>query len=539
MHSGGTLVATHVTKLYGPRVILDDVSLTLPPRSRIGVVGPNGAGKSTLLRILAGLEQPDGGSVARTPPSATVGYLPQEPDGREDETLLEYLGRRTGIAAAEARMDALAARLAAEPELAEAHMEALAEFLSLGGEDIKPRARAVCAGVGLEAERLVRPTTALSGGQRARVALAAVLLSRFDVLLLDEPANDLDFEGLELLERFVSTTPASVALVSHDRDFLDRTVQRIVELDEWSHRIHEYAGGWSEFEAERERARWREYATYEGYVAERERLLEQQRRMREWEERGYGQGRKKKKTKDVGGAFERRLGRLGRVEKPYEPWQLQLGLGASQRAGDVVVRLDGAVIERDAFRLGPIDLDVAWRDRIALVGPNGSGKTSVLLAVVGRLPLAAGSRTVGPGVVAGELEQGRESFAGGESLLATFVRVTALSPEAGRTLLAKFGLGAEDVMRPAASLSPGERTRAALASFMARGVNLLVLDEPTNHLDLPAIEELERALAGYDGTVILVTHDRRFLDRFDATRVVDVRDLARTRAWTRSGGSRG
>ena len=192
------------------------------------------------------------------------------------------------------------------------------------------------------------------------------------------------------------------------------------------------------------------------------------------------------------------------------------------RSGDVVVRLDGAVLERGSFRLGPLDLEVGWGDRVALVGANGSGKTTLLDALLGRLPLAGGTRWAGPGVVLGELEQRRETFAGDEPLVDGFVRASGLPAEEARTLLAKFELGADDVLRRGRSLSPGERTRAVLALLSARGVNCLVLDEPTNHLDVEAIEELERALLGYDGTVLLVTHDRLFLERFGATRTIEL-----------------
>jgi energy-coupling factor transporter ATP-binding protein EcfA2 len=185
--------------------------------------------------------------------------------------------------------------------------------------------------------------------------------------------------------------------------------------------------------------------------------------------------------------------------------------------GDVVARLEGAIVERGAFRLGPIDLEIGWADRVALTGPNGSGKTTLLRALLGELPLAAGRRSVGSGVVFGELDQARERFTGDDRILAAFGQLPV--PEA-RSLLAKFGLGADDLARPAATLSPGERTRAALALVVASRVNCLVLDEPTNHLDLPAIEELEAALGRYAGSVVLVTHDRRFLESFQATRTV-------------------
>ena len=315
-------------KSHGAHVVLADVDLVVPPHARIGLVGPNGAGKSTLLRLLGGLDAADAGTIRRNPPLLAVGHLPQERDPLAGETLHGYLARRTGVGAAAALMDGLAARLAAEPDLAEPYSEALDAYLERGGADFDARASAVLAELGLGVE-LERPLDGLSGGEAARAALASILLSRYDVLLLDEPTNDLDFAGLARLEAFLTGFEGSVVIVSHDRAFLDRTVTRIVELDEWTHGAREYAGGWSEYEAERERRLARHHEQWEGYVSERERVEEQAQRMQRWEERGYGQGRKKKKSKDVKKAFAKKLDRLEAVEKPYEPWQLRLGLARS------------------------------------------------------------------------------------------------------------------------------------------------------------------------------------------------------------------
>src|SRR5581483_1704386 len=410
----GMLAARTISKAYGHRVVLDAVSVALTPGTRTGVVGPNGIGKSTLLRVLAGLEPPDAGRVSREPPTLTVGYLPQEPDARAGETLLQYLARRTGVATAGTELDDLTQRLDGEPHLATAYADALERFLALGGDDLEPRARLVAADLGLRADRLELPLTALSGGESARASLAAILLARFDVFLLDEPTNDLDFDGLERLEGFLAGLRGGAAVVSHDRVFLDRTANRILELAEGVPGAREYAGGWSEYEAERRRERERHYRDYEHYESERDRIVEQRRRMQQWEERGYGQGRRKKKSKDVGKAFEKKLDRLDRVEKPWEPWRLRLELRPSARSGETVARLDRAVVERGAFRLGPLDLAVGRRDRIAIVGANGSGKTTLLRALLGDLPLAAGRRRIGTGVVLGELPQDGGPFSGSE-----------------------------------------------------------------------------------------------------------------------------
>ncbi|MGH3102568.1 MAG: ABC-F family ATP-binding cassette domain-containing protein [Gaiellaceae bacterium] len=435
--------------------------------------------------------------------------------------MIGYLARRTGVAGAERRMDELAARLEQAPELAAAYSEALERFLALGGEDLEARAAAVCADVGLSHDRLRLPMGALSGGQAARAALAAILLARFDALLLDEPTNDLDFAGLDLLEGFIESAPGSLVVVSHDRALFDRAVGRIVELDPGCAGAREYAGGFSEYERVRDRARRGRYEAFDRYVAEKERLEEQARTRAQWDERATVQ-RRKKKARDIRGQVRREIERLDRVDKPFEPWELRLTLESRGRGGDVVARLDSAVVERGAFRLGPIDLELRRGDRLALLGRNGSGKTTLLHALLGRLPLASGTRMIGSGVLLGELEQGRETFTSEETVLATCRRLTGMTEADARTLLAKFDLGPAHVLRRSASLSPGERTRGALASFMAGGVNLLVLDEPTNHLDLEAIEQLESALEGFDGTAVVVSHDRRFLDRLAATRTLEL-----------------
>lgn len=534
------LSAKAITLSRGGQTILEDVSLSVSAGDRVGVVGPNGIGKSTLLAVLAGLVEPDSGSVERAPASLSVGLLSQERDSLAGETLADYLGRRTGVASAGAELDRLTEALGSDPDALDDYGAALDRFLALGGDDFEARAAVVCVDVGLPADRMDVPVSDLSGGQAARAGLAAVLLARFDVFLLDEPTNDLDFAGLERLEAFMHSTPGAVIAVSHDRAFLDRSVTRMVEIAEHTHRSSEYAGGWSDYVDRRAVARAHAGAAFEAWQAERGRLRERIRTQRSWSERGARAATKKPRDNDKAqrGFFvnrtekqaskvrtsERALERLGDMDKPWEGWQLHLELATAGRSGDVVARLDAATVTRGTFALGPVDLEIGWADRVAVVGPNGGGKTTLLAALTGEAPLAGGDRLVGPGVRFGRLDQSRSLFSGSPTLLDGFTATTGVLPEEARSTLAKFGLGSDHVHRSSTALSPGERTRAHLAAFMVSGINCLVLDEPTNHLDLPAIEQLEAALDGFAGTVLLVTHDRWMLETVRLTRTIEVAD---------------
>jgi ATPase subunit of ABC transporter with duplicated ATPase domains len=538
-----SLVARDISKSFGPHVVLDRVNVTIGPHSRIGVVAPNGTGKSTLLRILAGTDRPDSGRVTRTPPTAHVGYLPQVPERRPGETVRAYLARRTGVSDAEHALEVASEALAGGRAGADdAYGAALDAYLALGAADFDARVGEVTADLGLPRRVLGLDMSALSGGQAARANLAAILLARFDVFLLDEPTNDLDFAGLDRLERFLRADLAGGAvIVSHDRSFLDRTITSVLELDEHAHNASEYSGGWAAYLAERETARRHAEEDYATYMNQRAVLRSRSQEQRQWSLQGKAKVAKSGETDKFIRHFRRQssehvaakakitdraLERLeaNAVEKPWESWDLRMEIAAAPRGGAVVARLAGAVVHRGSFTLGPVDLEIHYGERVALLGSNGSGKTTLLDAALGRIPLHAGEARLGPGVVIGELDQARAAFAGAEPLLTRFERASGLVPNEVRSLLAKFGLAADHVLRPADSLSPGERTRASLALLSARGVNCLVLDEPTNHLDLPAIEQLEQALRTFAGTLILVTHDRQLLDAVTLTRRVELVD---------------
>ncbi|MFJ8910211.1 ABC-F family ATP-binding cassette domain-containing protein [Amycolatopsis sp. NPDC102389] len=536
-----TLVAKNLAAGHGDRVLFSGLDLVVAPGEVIGLVGVNGAGKSTLLKTLGGLVPPEEGSVRLNPPTATVGHLPQEPERREGESVRAFLSRRTGVTAAQAELDAATEALTAgEPGADDAYGLALDRWLALGGADLDDRAGEVVADLGLTVN-LDQPMLSLSGGQAARAGMASLLLSRYDIFLLDEPTNDLDLDGLERLERFVTGLRAGTVLVSHDREFLARTVDRVVELDYAQQQVRTYGGGYESYLEERAVARRHAREEYEEYANTKASLESRGAMQRSWMEKGVKNARRKATDNDkVGRKFrseatekqaskarqtDRMIERLEVVEEPRKEWELRMEIAAAPRAGAVVATLRGAVVRRGGFTLGPVDLQIDWADKVAITGANGAGKSTLLAALLGRVPVDEGAASLGSGVVVGEVDQARKLFLGDLPLFEAFAReVPELADADVRTLLAKYGLKAAHVLRSAATLSPGERTRSALALLQARGVNLLVLDEPTNHLDLPAIEQLESALAEYPGTLLLVTHDRRMLDAVATTRRLEVAD---------------
>jgi ATPase subunit of ABC transporter with duplicated ATPase domains len=533
-----SLIARSLTVTRGPLLVLDRVDVTLAPGDRIGLVGPNGVGKSTLLQALAGRIDLDGGTVTLAPATATVGFMPQEPDRSPTESVREYLARRTGVAAAQRALDAATADLALGVDGADdRYANALDRWLALGAADFDARTGEVVADIGLVSRVLDQPTASLSGGEAARVTLASLLLSRHDLFLLDEPTNDLDLDGLDRLEEWVLDLESPALLVSHDRAFLSRTITDVIEIDPRSRRATRFGGGWDAFGVERERARDQARRRFEEYDTKRRALAGRAQREREWAQQGLARVRrtdepdknirhfKTNQTEQLAARAartERAMERLEVVEAPWEPWELRLTIPTTARSGTVVARANGAVVRRAGFTLGPVDVEIRYGDRVAIVGPNGSGKTTLLQLLMGRVAPDEGSATCGAGVVVGEIEQARGALLGDDSLLTAFMAATGSTVPDARTLLAKFGLGADHVVRPAGSLSPGERTRASLALVMANGANLLVLDEPTNHLDLEAIEQLELALDTFEGTVLLVTHDRALLHHVRITRTLEL-----------------
>ncbi|MDT5334642.1 MAG: hypothetical protein QOD90_147 [Mycobacterium sp.] len=543
-----TLVAKNLAGGFAHRTLFEGLDVTVAPGDVIGVVGANGAGKSTLLRILAGDLEPLGGAVSVAPPDAFIGWLPQEHERIPGETVAAYIARRTGCTDATQAMDAAAAALAepdqsaANEDPAVAYSAALDHWLATGAADLDERLPAVLADLGLDSDAVrpeSTPMTALSGGQAARVGLAALMLSRFDVVLLDEPTNDLDLDGLARLEHFVRDLRGGVVLVSHDREFLARSVTRVLELDLAQNATTVFGGGYESYLEEREVGRRHKREQYDEFAEKKADLVARARTQREWSSQGVRNAMRKapdndkirrraasessEKQAQKVRQMESRIARLEEVAEPRKEWTLEFTIGAAPRSSAVVATLDNAVVRQGEFVLGPVSLQVDAGERIGITGPNGAGKSTLLRLLLGGQRPDEGRASLGANVAIGEIDQARADFTGPGRLVDRFEQcVPSWTTADVRTLLAKFGLRADHVEREVDDLSPGERTRAGLALLQARGVNVLVLDEPTNHLDLAAIEQLEEALETYDGALLLVTHDRRMLQnvRLDRTWLV-------------------
>jgi ATP-binding cassette subfamily F protein 3 len=525
-----------VSKSYGIKIVLDNVSLILNRGERAGLVGTNGSGKSTLLRIIAGELAPDAGSVWLTP-GESVAYLPQYP--LEDlalsvrDSLLRGMGR---LGEVRRRLTALEHELGetqgeGQRALLNEYAEVQDELERLGGYELDARMEAVLHGLALDLADLDHPVSALSGGNKTKLSLARLLLSQADVLLLDEPTNYLDLRSLLWLERFVIEGNRTYLIVSHDRRFLDRTVESILELDAHDHTLRVWPGDYSAYTEARMREEQKRLAMYRDQQAEIERLEEDIRRTRQQAtstekatRNDYLRGRAKKVAAKAK-ARERRLERMrdsaDLTEKPRREWGLHLvDLGREGIDDDRIVlrveHLSAGYGEREVLR--DLSLLVRGRDRIALVGGNGSGKSTLLRSITGELP-AAGTVALGVSIRAGVMTQEADELPPAQTVLETFRAHTAMIESEARAYLHKFLFAGDEVLQPIGTLSYGQRAKLALAILILSDANFLLLDEPTSHLDLPALEAIENALAAYRGPLLIVSHDRYFLERIGINRI--------------------
>ncbi|HMO56147.1 MAG TPA: ABC-F family ATP-binding cassette domain-containing protein [Roseiflexaceae bacterium] len=536
----------HVQKLrkdYGAATILADISFLINDGEHVGLIGANGAGKTTLLRCILGYESPDDGVIVRTPPDLVIGYLTQTIAADEPRAIGALLDEaQAELHAAALALDHAATALAnatADQLTAalEAYDAALATFEVCGGYEREQRAAAVLDGLGLGAIDRATPVGILSGGQKTRLGLALLLLREPELLLLDEPTNHLDIEALTWLESFVQSYPRAVLVVSHDREFLNRTVGRILYLDAERHTLASYSGSYDDYAAARAHERsqqeqaWQDQQLYIASVeSDISRIKGRAQNIQNGPKRGRDYyGGVSAKVARLARTRERKLARYleadDRVEKPRQRWEMKLDFGPPPPGGRAVLHVADVAFgypgSQQLFR--DVAFDVQHGERIAIVGPNGAGKTTLLRLLAGRLTADHGSIRLGTNVRPGLLAQEQETLDLQRSVLATALHERAMSETEARSFLHLFLFGGDSVFRQVGLCSPGERARLQLALLVLRGCNLLLLDEPLNHLDIEGREHFEDALAAFEGTVIAISHDRAFLRGF-AERIIEVRN---------------
>jgi ATP-binding cassette subfamily F protein 3 len=514
-----------VEKFYGGQTVLRGLQMEVKPGARLGLVGGNGAGKSTLLRILAGVEEVDGGEVTRRR-GASVAYLPQHVGG-DGRTPLEVVrAARPELAEVRKDLEDCETRLGT-PEVAddlrrmqrllERHGRLLQRFTELGGQGFEGEARGYLRSLGLDGDDADRPTSDLSGGQRKLVALAACLVRRPDLLLLDEPESHLDAARRERLEALVQGFDGAVVIVSHDRYLLDETVTEIAELE--GGEIKSWPGNYSAYALARELVLKRQQQLYVTQQKEIARLEEAVLRFQRWAHNTENQRHARQAR-----VKQRQIERMQKVDRPVlERRKIGLGFRENVRGGKKVIELREASV---AFGEEPVligvDLTISRGERVGVIGKNGAGKSVLARLLAGVLPPTEGERWVGPSIKIGYLVQDPEPPRDATPLGLVRDAKPVYEGEAVN-LLGRFLFRYEQVREPVENLSGGERTRLQLLLLMLREPNCLILDEPTNHLDIGSLEVLEGELERFDGTVVFVSHDRYFLDRI-ADKTVEVRD---------------
>ncbi len=531
----------HVSNLstsYAGRVILRDVSFTVPAGKHVGLVGPNGGGKSTLLRIIAGLERPDEGSVAIAS-RVRVGYLRQGFLGDETRPVVTVLEPDGAVWAASQTLQQATEGLAVADEgraaagAYNAYEQAATRFEDLGGYARLAEVEDVLRGLGLDGLDPGRALATLSGGQRTRLALAPLLLGAPGLLLLDEPTNHLDVDALAFLEDYIARYRGAVLMASHDRAFLDATVDTILELDAETHGVTAYSGGYSLFVAAKEAALEAQWQSFRAQQREQARVEEDIRNVRahamhtERATKDSSARRLSNKVMRTAIVRERKLEKsldANHVDKPTAGWTLKLDFAAPPGGAREALRAEG-LVKRYGERtvLHGVDLTLRHGERVVVTGPNGGGKSTLLRIIAGELTPDAGYVRPGAGVVAGLYSQDQEGLDPTQTPLDVVRGAASMTETEARTFLHGYLFAGDAVFIPVARLSYGERARLALAQLVLSGATLILLDEPTNHLDIPSRESFEAALSTFGGTVLAVLHDRYAIARL-ATRVLELRD---------------
>lgn len=519
------LTAHQLSKSYDIQPLFQDVSFSINPGERVGLIGPNGCGKTTLLRILAGEERPDDGHV-KAAPGLRIGYLPQGFELDPEQTVAEVIGQAAGDPEAlEGEVARLALALAESPERADLQAAYDTVLGRLNRFDAG-RTAATLAALGLDEIPGEQPAGLLSGGQKTRLALALVLLNEPQLLLLDEPTNHLDIAMLEWLEGWLAAFAGGALIVSHDRTFLDRTITKTLAFDPHSPSVATYAGNYSDYLEQFLAEREKQWTAYRDQVAEVRRMRQDIARIKEQARRTEGATkndqlrRYAKKVAKKATSREKKLERFldseERVEKPARSWQMKLELGRPEHVGQQVLVLEELAVGYPGQRplLADVNLTVQGGQRIVLTGPNGSGKTTLLRTIAGMLRPVAGHVRLGASVKMGVMTQEQRLLDPALSALETIQGAAPLTETDARSFLHYFLFSDDEPLKPIAELSYGERARLALALLVAQGCNFLLLDEPINHLDIPSRSRFEEALAQFEGTTLAVVHDRAFIERF-------------------------
>jgi len=529
---------------YDHKEVLREITFTVNRGERIGLVGPNGAGKSTLLKLMAGLlEQTEGRTIPQG--DVSIGYLPQELTSWNDLSAIDYLKTATGIAEAEVNMEKASDMADDSPSSIAKLQTAMDRLETLGAYTFDSRLNKAMKRVSLNEAILKQKVRTLSGGQKTRLSLIAILLSKYDLLLLDEPTNNLDLEGLDILESYLMGSKRAFVIVSHDRRFLRKIATKIIELTPGQEGVDIYSLGYDEFVQSRAAKRLALEQSHKEYLEEKDRLQEAAERKQIAARRAASNksrsdsekvGKNSAQEKAVGAhasaakSLQARLEQLKEPPRPSKELDLNFRFRESEaKMNGRVAEISGAAISFGDTNIGPFDLRVHGGDKIVITGPNGSGKTTLLKLIAGLLKPARGTIQLGRFVKLGLVDQDQTLPLPDESLIANAKSlinksgIELLDEGEIRQVLARFNLGKESIMQKARELSPGERSRVLLATLIARGTNVLLLDEPTNHLDIDATEELERAIAKYEGTYLIISHDRDFIDAIHPNKTFEMK----------------